>query len=263
MLLKISPRFAALFLVIFFSCSRNPKNMVSFVKNFTDVIQTHQNLIFTFSHDMVGEDELGKWDSAEYIKISPKVPGRFRWSNTKELIFSPAVGFNPSTKYSAEFTGTVLKEAKDEKLFIGKEYKKLDFHTEYLQPTEVNAFWAKGKGGNGVVIRLGLNFNYEVDPGQLKDRIKVDIGGKNVSFTMDNTSPAKEIFVTINGNPFGKDQSLINVKFLEGIKISGGEYATDGKFELAQVLAPRTDLEILSVQSGFKDNQGFVRVITS
>lgn len=263
MINKLNALLIALLLATLLSCSRNPINMVSYVKNFSEVIQTQQNLVFTFNHDVIDAESVGKWDSAEYIQLSPKVEGRFRWSSRRELVFSPAKGFRPSTEYKAEFSKKVLKKAENKKLFIGKEYEAVKFHTEYLQPDAISAFWAKGKDGNGIVIRLGVNFNYEVDPAQLKSLMKVSIGGTDASFTPDNTTPGKELFFTINGSPFGKEQSLIVVKFLKGIKLAIGDYTTDQEHELSQVLASRYDLVIQNVESGFKDNKGFVRVITS
>lgn len=264
MINKFSARFIVLVvLAALASCSRKPENMVSYVKNFNETIQTQQNLVFTFNQDVISEDAVGDWDSIEYIKITPKVEGRFRWSATNELVFSPAQGFTPSTEYEAEFTKQVLKRATNKKLYLGDEYESIKFHTEYLMPQELSAFWAKGNSGSGVVIRLGISFNYRVDPKQIKDLINIEIGGKKASFTLDNTDVSSEVFLTINGTPFGKEQSLINVKFSKGIQIAGGDYKTDKEFELAQVLPSRFELQITNVESGFKDNKGFVRVSTS
>lgn len=264
MIYKFNARLlTVLVLVLLFSCSRSPKNMVSFVKNFSEIIQTQQNLVFTFNHKMVDEEELGQWDSSAYVEISPKVAGRFRWSSTKELVFSPAAGFKPSTKYTATFTKKILKKAGNDKLYFGKEYQQIKFHTDFLQPQGINAFWAKGKSGNGVVIRIGITFNYEVDPASLKELLKLKIADDETSFSIDNTSPAKEIFLTVNGSPFGKEQSVIALKFLKGIKQVGSDYATDTEYDLSQVLASRYELLITNVESGFKDNKGYIRVITS
>jgi alpha-2-macroglobulin len=263
MINKFSALIASLLLISLIACNRNPKNMVSFVKNFTETVQTQQNLIFTFSHDIVNEDEVGKWDSTEYIKLSPKVEGRYRWSSPRELVFSPAKGFKPSADYTAEFTGKVFSKATNGKLFLGKEYKTIKFHTEYLKPEALNTFWAKSKDGNGIVIRLGISFNYEVDPAQLKSLMKVNIAGKEVPFSPDNTSPAKEVFFTVNGAAYGKEQALVVAKFAKGIKIHNGDYTTTDATELSQLLASRFDLVINGVESGFKDNKGFIRINTS
>ncbi len=264
MINKINARFIVLVAIVMLTaCSRKPENMVSFVKNFNETVRTQQNLIFTFNHDIIDSDKIGDWDSVEYVKFSPEVKGRFRWSAANELIFSPAKGFAPSTDYKGEFTKEVLKKAKNKKLYLGEEYESISFHTEYLTPQDVSAFWAKGNSGSGVVIRLGISFNYKVNPKQLKDFLDISIGDKKASFTLDNTNIADEIFLTINGTPFGKEQSLIKVKFLKGIQIAGGEYKTKEEFELAQVLSSRFDLQITNVESGFKDNKGYIRVVTS
>lgn len=265
MINKFSARFIILlFSILVVACSKKPENMVSYVKNFNQTIQGQQNLVFTFNQEVFNNEEaLGEWDSTEYITFSPKIEGRFRWSSSNELIFSPARGFSPSTDYEASFTKKLLKKAENSKLYLGNEFETFTFHTEYLAPQELSAFWAKGNSGSGVVIRLGIMFNYKVNPKQLKDFINIEIGGKKASFTLDNTDISNEVFLTINGTPFGKEQSLINVKFSKGIQIANGDYKTDKEFELAQVLSSRFDLQILNVESGFKDNKGFIRITTS
>jgi hypothetical protein len=264
MINKFNARFIVLVVfAILASCSRKPENMVSFVKNFNETVQNQQNLIFTFNQDIIDAEKIGDWDSVEYIKFSPEVKGRFRWAATNELVFSPAKGFAPSTDYEAEFTKQLLKKTKNSKLYLGDEYEEFKFHTEYLAPQELSAFWAKGNSGSGVVIRLGISFNYKVDPKQLKDFVNVEVGGKPASFTLDNADISDEVFLTINGTPFGKEQSLIKVKFSKGIQIANGDYKTKEEFELNQVLSSRFDLQILNVESGFKNNKGYIRVFTS
>ena len=79
MINKYSTRFIALLcFALLVACSRNPKNMVSYVKNFNQSIQTQQNLIFTFNNDIVAAEQVGDWDSTEYLEINPPVKGRIR-----------------------------------------------------------------------------------------------------------------------------------------------------------------------------------------
>lgn len=258
-----STRFIVLLcFALFISCSRNPKNMASYVKNFNESIQTQQNLIFTFNNDMVPADKVGEWDSTEYLEIDPPVKGRFRWAAQNELVFSPAQGFLPSTDYTAEFTKKVLANAENKKLYLGDEYKELKFHTEYLAPQDINGFWARGKNG-GIVVRVGINFNYSIDPKQLKNLLKIKVGGDDATFNIDNTDAGQEIFISINAAKFGKEQSLIKATFLKGIQIAGGDYKTDQDFELSQVLPSRYELQITDVVSGYKENKGFAQIITS
>lgn len=263
MINKYSTRFIALLcFALLVACSRNPKNMVSYVKNFNQAIQTQQNLIFTFNNDIVSADQVGDWDSTEYLEIDPPVKGRFRWAAQNELVFSPAQGFLPSTEYTAEFTKKVLAKAENKKLYLGDEYKEFKFHTDYLAPQDISGFWAKGKNG-GIIIRVAANFNYSIDPKQLKNLLQIKIGGEDATFNIDNTDVTDEVFISINAAKFGKEQSLINAKFLKGIQIAGGDYKTDQEFELSQVLPSRYELQINSVESGFKDNKGFVQIVTS
>ena len=66
-------------------------------------INQTQNLVFTFNKDLVPVSELNTWYSTDYIEFSPKVEGRFKWTAPNELVFSPAVGFDPAL-YQCRFT---------------------------------------------------------------------------------------------------------------------------------------------------------------
>jgi hypothetical protein len=81
--------FIFLFLV---SCSKFGDVAISNM-NFEDEVQLAQNLVFTFDKDLVRDGDLNTWEAEPYIEISPKVEGKFKWTATNELIFSPAVGF--------------------------------------------------------------------------------------------------------------------------------------------------------------------------
>src|SRR5439155_3424087 len=70
------------------------------------------NLLFRFSHSLVGDSMLNAWDSANYISFVPKLKGKFRWQSPDELVFSPSEPLDPATTYTAKIRSTVLKYSK-------------------------------------------------------------------------------------------------------------------------------------------------------
>ena len=89
------------------ACKGNKVDISS--RNFQDEIAQQQNLTFTFSHDLVGDTLLDKWDTTHYLEFEPKVRGKFKWTAANELTFSPDAGFAPSTDYKAEVTGEITR----------------------------------------------------------------------------------------------------------------------------------------------------------
>ena len=129
------------FLLILSSCSHFGDVTISGT-NFEEEINQTQNLVFTFNKDLVPVSELNTWYSTDYIEFSPKVEGRFKWTAPNELVFSPAVGFDPATEYTAEVNKLVLHKA-SEKYDLDTET--LKFHTPYLALEKTESYWSKSK----------------------------------------------------------------------------------------------------------------------
>ena len=101
-----------LFFVIslsFASCSDKNKVKVSNT-NFKDEVEIIQNLVFTFNKDIVPDSMCNNWGSSDYIVFEPNIPGRFKWSNTHELMFSPSQQLAPCTNYKATIQETILSK---------------------------------------------------------------------------------------------------------------------------------------------------------
>ena len=71
-------------------------------------VDLHTNLTFTFSEDMVKQEEVGVTLSTEFIKFTPAIPGKYRWVSKRELRFLPEVPLLPSTTYQAEVDSGLL-----------------------------------------------------------------------------------------------------------------------------------------------------------
>lgn len=78
--------FIAVLAVVFTSCRRNQVSLVQ--HNFGEEVEQQQNLVFTFDKDLAPDSLQNVWDSTEYVRFEPKVDGKFRWNNARELVFS-------------------------------------------------------------------------------------------------------------------------------------------------------------------------------
>ncbi len=58
-------------------------------RNFGEEVARQQNLVFTFSHDLIADSLVDRWDSTEYVTFEPAVRGKFKWTSSNELMFSP------------------------------------------------------------------------------------------------------------------------------------------------------------------------------
>src|SRR5947208_4339233 len=106
-------RFACITLagVILYLCACN-RSLVSLeYTNAKDEVPQLGNLVFRFSKPLVKDSVLNNWDSTEYISFEPKIPGRFRWEQPDELIFSPSRPLPPATDFKATVNRDILQYA--------------------------------------------------------------------------------------------------------------------------------------------------------
>ncbi|MCS7074217.1 MAG: hypothetical protein NZ108_07105, partial [Bacteroidia bacterium] len=146
--------------LILFSCSNNKLKLRD--TNFSEEIDQYQNLIFSFNQELYPEKTSG-WMSGEYLQFSPPVSGKYRWISSKELVFSPASGFEPSTEYSISFTKTLFQHNPSLKTNLAIE--PLTVHTPWLKLESANTWWSRKNGR--IVPVVDLTFNYDVEPGQV------------------------------------------------------------------------------------------------
>jgi alpha-2-macroglobulin len=250
-----------LFLSFFFlvSCSKFGDVSVSSM-NFEDEVQLAQNLVFTFDKDLVREGDLNTWESEPYIEFSPKVEGKYKWTATNELVFSPAVGFEPATEYTATISKSVT--AKSEKK-VGLNADKIKFHTPYLKLENVESFWTKSReDGQGAAV-LKLNFNYPVNPQEVAKMLTIkDSDDKKYDFSLNQTGSSQSISLKLKGVSDGGGKSL-KITLEKGLSMPNSKAETAEEIALETSLPDIKTLEITDVQHSFENNQGYVKVITN
>src|SRR5687767_1461859 len=138
------------------------------------------NLIFRFNQSMVKDSMLNTWDSTDYVSFEPAIKGKFRWESSDQLIFSPSQPLNPATTYKAKIKNTVLKFSKYNSVKNGD---KITFHTPDLTLDDAHVIWV-GESNTSAVPQVDLQFNYRVDPAEIKDKLQLEIEGKKADLTM-------------------------------------------------------------------------------
>ena len=175
------------------SCNKfTPENAVRCVTtNFEDEIETNQNLVFTFNKPLLASDSLvDKWIDNDLIKISPKVPGKCKWTSTRELVFSPLEAFPVATDFKITISDKVTKNAEKPLKLLGEiEY---NIHTSYLLLIGSQTFWKSNPNDvSKVELQTDVKFNIPVNPKKAADLLEATINGDKVDFKIMNTRPSK------------------------------------------------------------------------
>ncbi len=247
------------------ACSRLPENEVVLEsRNFSDLVQQEQNLRFTFNKDLVDVSLVGDWDSTEYIEFDPPVAGKFKWSATNELTFSPENGFAASTDYSAQLQKELFRLSDNGKLYLAKESEeKIAFHTPYLQAENLSAFWSRNDQSGAIEISGILRFNYPVEAASLNQLVKAKADDKDIAMRITESGSFQAITFTLDGTGVGEDDVMIKLNIAKGLGMPGSEYKTPSEQELAFVLPSRLRMEITDVQSNYYNASGTITVYTS
>lgn len=244
------------------SCSS--KNDVKVMDtNFRGEIEEQQNLIFQFNKDIYPDSILNSWDSTAYIEFEPKVAGSFRWTNSNELVFSPAKGFQAGVEYKATLTHHLLdKTPKQKKYKLGKD-KNISFHTAPLKVIRSRSSWVKGKETANTMVQLDFDFNYETDVQQAASKLKLSHAGNNVTFNAVSRGVGKTLSVQILP-VVNKDQDAdVNVNLEKGIAIAGSKVSSKMDTSFTTRVASRYRLEVTDVDAQHDGLQGLITVATS
>ncbi|MES2796031.1 MAG: alpha-2-macroglobulin [Bacteroidota bacterium] len=248
----------AIFLALFISCSK--KNEVSIVStNFEEEVQLVQNLVFSFNKEIVNTADLNSWESTKYIEFTPAIEGKFKWISKNEVVFSPAKSLLPATKYVAKISPKILQKVRDKTLSYNNEG--WEFHTPYLKLIKKEAFWAKTKSSAKPSLALKLTFNYPINSAELAKNLKLTEKGNNINYFLGNSPMGNESVFRINTEKTGSTN--LDLILEKGLKVSNSSYQTEEPIEENVEVPDAKNLEIIAIEKGFEQNEGFVKVITN
>src|SRR6201991_2820335 len=204
--------------LFFSSCNRS---MVSLdYTNAHDEVPPLGNLIFRFDQALVKDSLLDQWDSTQYVSFEPKIPGRFRWEKPDELVFSPSQPLPPATTFRATLKSDILQFSKFGRIKKGED---LIFHTPELRLDNANVPWVLQEENSSTAIpQTDLQFNYAVNPGSLKDKLAIQIGGQPVNYAFQTLSASDRISLRLL-NLKAEDKTLdANISIDKGLLPEGG-----------------------------------------
>jgi len=245
--------------IILTACQRN---LVALdYTNAKGEVQPLGNLVFRFNKSLIADSLLNNWDSTEYISFEPKITGRFRWESPDQLVFSPSKPLSPATTYKAKIKNDVLRYSKFDKVEDGD---KLQFHTAPLSLQDALVTWVVMDEGSRVVVpQIRLAFNYKVHPDVLKDKVKVDVEGASIGYSVQTLSADNEVVLQLNSLKAEDKNLSAKVAIEKGIKPEGGLNATTEILHTQLTIPSPYVLNINDVQSEHDGTSGVVRISTS
>ena len=219
------------------------------------------NLVFRFDKALVKDSLLNQWDSTEYIEFEPKIPGRFRWEHPDQLIFSPSRPLPPATTFKARFKDDILQYTQYDKL---AKTDKVQFSTPELKLENSNVTWVlQDDRSTSAIPQVDLYFNYAVNPGSIKDKLKLEIAGKAVNYNVQTLSNDTKLSLRLIGlNPEDKDlESKVTIE--KGIVPEGGVNGTKENIESKLFIPSPFNLAINDVSAEHNGTSGTVFIRTS
>src|SRR5690606_8531605 len=140
----------------------------------------------------------------------------------------------------------------------------IKFHTPLLELYQTGVTWVLvDESTRAAVPQLTLLFNYPVDPAQLKDKLKIEVEGKEANYSFQTVSASNEIIVRL------KDIKVEDKEFTTVIKISKGLKPAEGKNETDEDITTRFIIPspfVLNIQNIVAEHDGvagLVRVLTT
>jgi len=259
--MRIKPFLVTIIIVTIFlpACKKNAVQLE--YTNAKGEVPQMGNLIFRFNKSLIKDSLLNVWDSTDYISFTPKIPGRFRWESPDQLVFSPAVLLQPATTYTAKFSNEVLRYSKYDKV---EGADKISFNTPALTLENAQVVWTMpDEATRNVVPQLDLFFNYKIDPAKLKEKLAIEVDGKETSFTPQTISSDTKIsFRLASFKPEDRDYET-KITIGKGLAPEGGTNSIAKSItEHLSVPSPYV-LAIQNVESEHDGTEGTIRVTTS
>ena len=246
---------------IFFSACKTNSVKLDYTNAKGEVPQLG-NLVFRFSNSLMKDSLLNEWDSTEYVSFEPAIPGRFRWESPDQLVFSPARPLSPATSYRAKLSSEVLRYSKYDKV---NNADQINFHTPDLTLDNSQVIWVLPDEQNRIPVpQLDLYFNYRVNPADLKEKLKIDLDGKNVGYAMQTLSADNKISVRINGLAKPEDKNYeAKISIDKGLKPDDGTNTTTEPINSTLSIPSPYVLTIQNIESEHDGNDGIITVTTS
>jgi uncharacterized repeat protein (TIGR01451 family) len=258
--MKFTSLFGLIGLFVFLqSCSS--RNEVSITEhNLGDTIDVQQNLVFTFSHDLAPDSIFEKWDSTAYLLFTPEVKGSFKWTGKRTLVFSPSGGFRPACAYTAKPNPYLLRFA-DKRLHLADE--SFPFRTPDLALDGAQTWWSLAPGSAELTLNVSLQFNYEVEPADLQNRLTAFIKGRALPVKVESKDQASNLNVRLTGITASEvSGAALELHIEKGLLCRECALAA-GIIKYSVELTPTDQLEVTALEQSFENGEGLIRILTN
>lgn len=248
--------FSAL-LVLNFSC--NQSNQITIINtNFGEEVSLVQNLVFRFNESIIlKESEIGILDKKKPIIFEPEIPGNFTWTDKNEVLFSPSKKLEICKDYIAKINTNFKKIYKTKKKASSQPIK---FHTPYLNLVSVNGIWGLNESTGSPQIKINTEFNYEVAPKNLLQKLKVSINDEVCNFNLVEKNNNKQITIFVNERKAHNNASNIKIEVEKGLSPAESSYQTDKALVNQIVLSSPYVMSVNSVNNTFENQVGTITV---
>ncbi|MCB9014279.1 MAG: alpha-2-macroglobulin family protein [Lentimicrobiaceae bacterium] len=246
--------------IIFAACS--PGNQIKVDSmNFDNQVDMYQNLEITFNHELAPDSLLNKWDSTQYLTLTPEIKGRFQWTSVSTLVFSPSVPFAPNTDYRMKINPVVSKYLTKR---LETDENDISFHTPYLSVERSQTYWGIDENNPGLAqLRISLNFNHPVDINNVRKYVSVKIDNQPVLSTLLTRENGNEMVFSIEAPGNDPSSKNLSVTISKGMSCIGSARVNPDN-EIVELSLPQRDrLEISDIITDFEEGEGVVYIFTS
>ncbi|MBX2904892.1 MAG: alpha-2-macroglobulin family protein [Taibaiella sp.] len=246
-------------LVVFFFSCRNG-NELEVKSMFDPEIEQQQNLEFSVNHDVVPDSMLNKWDSTQYLELSPAVKGMFKWSTTNTLVFSPASKFEPGTEYTATPSKLLTRYSKKK---YGVSDVPIKFHTAQLRVDDVHMSWTRAANQTDIVVQMDMRFNYEVELADAASHLKLSAAGRQIAIGQANTGKGNTLSIQFPLASEKDEEIPVKIDVSGGIPVAGSAYKSTKDTSMEVAVPSRYNLVISEAAAQHTGTEGVITVSTS
>jgi uncharacterized protein YfaS (alpha-2-macroglobulin family) len=257
--MKTARLFLLASLIIFSACKK--KNTVRITeRNFDKEVQVTSNLSFKFDKDLFPDSLVNLWMEEEFLKIKPSTEGKYMWVSANKLVFQPAMGFIPSTDYTCEVTGKIFRFAPDYDLAGDKSF---DFHTPYLEISDIKAYWTIPDERAEPVLRFDIGFNQDVKATEVADLLSVELDKEGKDFRLITDEINNSVSVVLLDIKAEDRDISVKVTIDKGLTADRGSVESKKSFIQEIDIPSPFKLNITDVQANHDGMEGIINISTS
>ncbi len=178
--------------LMFSSCSRRDPEALYLTSELPKgVISQGGALQFAFSRAVVPPESTNVWMTTAFVEFKPHIDGKFTWSDTTHLIFSPDAELPGDAKFRGTINGALLAN-----LAHASKYKsddEFEFSTPSFTLSGAEFFYDRIDNKRLVGLKANLEFTYNINPDDLNKYLKITIDGEPVQTVKIMSSSAAKI----------------------------------------------------------------------